>query len=99
MDPGPNSSELIIFSSLHIEVLGPRNLGKTPLANVCVADLVRAAEYEIRMLLRARNLVSGPQGIRTPIRRKATSMKDKVVRWRGEGVEYTALGGKVIQQV
>ncbi|HWR14742.1 MAG TPA: hypothetical protein VN577_07925 [Terriglobales bacterium] len=26
-------------------------------------------------------------------------MKDKLVRWRGEGVEYPALGGKVVQQV
>ena len=26
-------------------------------------------------------------------------MKDKLVRWRGEGVEYPALGGKIIRQV
>ncbi len=26
-------------------------------------------------------------------------MKDKLVCWRGEGVEYPALGGKVIRQV
>jgi hypothetical protein len=26
-------------------------------------------------------------------------VKDKLVRWRGEGVEYPALGGKVIRQV
>lgn len=26
-------------------------------------------------------------------------MKDKLVRWRGEGVEYPALGGKIVQQV
>jgi hypothetical protein len=54
MEPGPNSSELIIFSSLHIEVLGPRNLGNSPLANVCVADLLRAAEHEVRKLIRER---------------------------------------------
>jgi hypothetical protein len=54
MEPGPNSSELIIFSSLHIEVLGPRNLGKNTLANICVADLLRAAEHEVRKLIRER---------------------------------------------
>ena len=54
MDPEPNSEKLITFSSLHIEVLGPRYLGNNPLANVCVADLLRAAEYELRKLLRER---------------------------------------------
>jgi hypothetical protein len=54
MDPEPNSEKLITFSSLHIEVRGPRNLGNNPLANVCVADLLRAAEYELRKLLRER---------------------------------------------
>ncbi|MGE5110962.1 MAG: hypothetical protein ACM3JB_08915 [Acidobacteriaceae bacterium] len=54
MDPEPKAEKLITFSSLHIEVLGPRNLGNNPLANVCVADLLRAAEYELRKLLRER---------------------------------------------
>jgi hypothetical protein len=54
MDPEPNSEKLITFSSLQIEVLGPRNLGNNPLANVCAADLLRAAEYELRKLLRER---------------------------------------------
>lgn len=54
MDPEPNSEKLITFSSLQIEVLGPRNLSNNPLTNVCVTDLLRAAEYELRKLLRER---------------------------------------------
>lgn len=54
MDPEPNSEKLVTFSSLQIEVLGPRNLGNHLLTNVCVIDLLRAAEYELRNLLRER---------------------------------------------
>ena len=54
MDPEPKAEKLIPFSSLQIEVLGPGNLGNSHLANVCVADLLRAAENELRKLLRER---------------------------------------------
>lgn len=57
MDPEPISEKLITFNSLHIEVLGPRNLGNNPLADVGVADLLRAAEYELRKLLRERAIL------------------------------------------
>lgn len=88
----PNSEELITFSSLQIEVLGPQPRQQSPRKCVRSRPSPGCRVRIPKVTPRASNIVSGPQGIRTPIRRKAKTVKDKLVRWRGEGVEYPALG-------
>jgi len=58
MKQEPESTQLITFSSLHIEVLGPGELGNSPLANGCVAEFLHAVEHDVRNLLRERAEVS-----------------------------------------
>jgi hypothetical protein len=48
------SNRLITFGSVHIEVLGPTELGNSRVTNVCVADFLRAVEHDVRDLLRQR---------------------------------------------
>jgi hypothetical protein len=48
------SKQLITFSSLHIEVLGPRELGNSQLAIRGVTEFLHAVELDVRNLLRER---------------------------------------------
>ena len=48
------SKQLITFSSLHIEVLGPRELGNSQLAIRDVTEFLHAVELDVRNLLRER---------------------------------------------
>lgn len=52
MDLESNPRRLITFGSMHVDVLGPRELNHKPEANRCIASFLRAAEHEIRNLLR-----------------------------------------------
>jgi len=42
------SKQLITFNSLHIEVLGPRELGNNQLAIRGVAEFLHAVEHDVR---------------------------------------------------
>ena len=48
------SKQLITFNSLHIEVLGPREVGNSPLAIHGVTEFLHAVELDVRNLLRER---------------------------------------------
>ena len=48
------SEQLITFNSLHIEVLGPRELGNSQLAIRDVTEFLHTVELDIRNLLRER---------------------------------------------
>lgn len=48
------SKKLITFNSLHVEVLGPRELGNSPLAIRGVTEFLHAVELDVRNLLRER---------------------------------------------
>ena len=52
------SKQLITFSSLHIEVLGPRELSNSELAIRGVTEFLHGAELDVRRLLRERAEVS-----------------------------------------
>jgi hypothetical protein len=52
------STQLITFSSLHIEVLGPGELGNSPLASGCVTEFLHAVELTVLNLLLERAEVS-----------------------------------------
>ena len=54
MKPGKESKQLITFSSLHIEVLGPRALGNSQPAIRGVTEFFHAVELDVRNLLRER---------------------------------------------
>lgn len=43
--------QLITFNSLHIEVLGPKELGDSPLAIRCVTEFLHAVELDVGKLL------------------------------------------------
>ena len=45
------SKQLITFNSLHIEVLGPRELGNSQLAIRGVTEFLQAVEHDVRKLL------------------------------------------------
>lgn len=51
MDKETDLKQLITYGTLHIAVLGPSELGKSPAANGCVAEFLRAAEHDVRNLL------------------------------------------------
>jgi hypothetical protein len=48
------SKQLITFDSLHIEVLGPRELGDSRPAICGVTEFLHAVELDVRNLLRER---------------------------------------------
>jgi hypothetical protein len=48
------SKQLITFNSLHIEVLGPKELGNSQLAIRGVTEFLHAIELDVRNLLRER---------------------------------------------
>jgi len=48
------SKQLITFNSLHIEVLGPRELGNSQLAIRGVTEFLHGAELDVGKLLRER---------------------------------------------
>jgi hypothetical protein len=48
------SKQLITFNSLHLEVLGPRELGNSQLAIRRVTEFLHAVELDVRNLLRER---------------------------------------------
>ena len=48
------SKRLITFDSLHIEVLGPRELGNNQLAIRGVTEFLHSVELDVRNLLRER---------------------------------------------
>ena len=48
------SNRLITFNSLHIEVLGPRELGNSQLAIRGVTEFLHAVEFDVGKLLRER---------------------------------------------
>ena len=59
------SKQLITFNSLHIEVLGPKVLGNSPLAIRGVTELLHLVELDVRNLLRERAETSPiPEGFR-----------------------------------
>jgi hypothetical protein len=59
------SKQLITFNSLHIEVLGPRELGNSPLAIRSVTEFLHAVELDVRNLLSDRAATSRiPEGFR-----------------------------------
>ena len=49
-----DSRQLITFSSLHIEVLGPRELGSSQLAIRGVTEFLHGVELDVGKLLRER---------------------------------------------
>jgi hypothetical protein len=54
MKQGKESKQLITFSSLHIEVLGPRELGNSQPAIRGVKEFLHGAELDVGKLLRER---------------------------------------------
>lgn len=54
MEQEQDSKRLITFGSLHIEVVGPGELGNSPVVNVCVTDFLRAVEHDVQNYLRQR---------------------------------------------
>jgi hypothetical protein len=48
------SKQLITFNSLHIEVLGPRELGNSQLVIRDVTEFLHTVELDVRSLLRER---------------------------------------------
>jgi hypothetical protein len=48
------SKQLITFNSLHIEVLGPREVGNSPLAIRGVTEFLHAVEHDVRNRLSER---------------------------------------------
>ena len=65
------SKQLITFNSLHIEVLGPRELGNSQPAIRGVTEFLHGVELDVGKLLReARGNVPHPGGIPTPVRLK-----------------------------
>jgi hypothetical protein len=54
MRPEQESKQPITFDSLHIEVLGPRELGNNQLAIRGVTEFFHAVELDVRTLLRER---------------------------------------------
>jgi hypothetical protein len=48
------SKQLITFNNLHIEVLGPKELGNSQLAIRGVTEFLHAVEHDVRNLLRER---------------------------------------------
>jgi hypothetical protein len=59
------SKQLITFNSLHIEVLGPRELGNSELAIRGVTEFLHAVEFDVGNLLRERvEMSSNLEGFR-----------------------------------
>jgi hypothetical protein len=54
MRPEQESKQQITFDSLHIEVVGPRELGNNQLAIRGVTEFLHAVELDVRNLLRER---------------------------------------------
>ena len=54
MEQDQESKQLITFNSLHIEVLGPRELGNNQLAIRGVAEFLHAVEHDVRNRLSER---------------------------------------------
>ena len=58
MDLESNPKRLITFGSLHVDVLGPKEFNNKPEAIRSIARFLRAAEQEIRNLLREQSETS-----------------------------------------
>ena len=54
MKPRKKPKSLITFTTLYIEVLGPRELSQSRAADESVKDFLQAAEHRVRHLLRER---------------------------------------------